>query len=185
MAKRQLLVWMREKLGAHVDATVEPARQKKTLDAAYAKASTAVRKIVEAKYPPAEMKVLQKHKCSHPYSKIKVQYPNGVVQQFEFAASDAPEMPDRYEVNNRIYLIDATCAAAVEKWAEASEAYKAERKKRIDAYRALLQGAKYVEDLVDVWPEAASLLPKHDLPIALGPEQIAVVKSDLRERKAA
>jgi hypothetical protein len=185
MAKRKMLVWMREKLEAHAGRVVEPAKEKKALDAAYVKAQVLVRKAVEAKYPPSEMRVLKKHQCSEVDTEVRVQFPNGVVQQFVFSNEDAPLIPNHYEAKRRIYLVDATTATAVEKWVDARDAHKAERKRRLDAYKALIQGASYVEDIVSVWPEVAAVIPAQSLPIALGPEQIAVVKQDLRERKAA
>lgn len=185
MAKRKLLQWMRDQLNSHAERVVIPLKEKAALDTAYAKASGLIAKVVQQKYPVADMKVLAKYKAAAPDFEIKVQFPNGVVSQFRFEADDAPRVPDHFEARNRIYLLDQKQADAAERWLSTSEAYKAERKKRLAAYKALTQGASYVEDIVELWPEAAKIIPQTALPIALGPKEIALVKADLRERAAA
>lgn len=185
MAKRKLLQWMRERLEAHANKVVIPAAEMKVLDATYKKAGPLVAAIVSKKFPPAEMKVLAKWKATHDVCSAKLQLPNGSVVQFSFREEARPVCPDTYEYRQQIYLVDASTAAAVEKWIDAKEVYDAERKKRLAAYRALALGASYVEDVIEVWPEARGVLPAGSPPIALGPEQIALVKADQRERKAA
>lgn len=184
MAKRKMLQWMRERLQSHAEKIVQPAAEKKALEAAYSKALPLARALFQKKYPPADMRVLLKYKTAHPQGSIKMQFPNGVVTHFLFYSDDQPIAPDvnRYD---EIFLADAALASAVEKFQAASEAYVAERKRRLAAYRALTLGASYVEDVIEVWPEASGVLPVDSLPIPLGPEQIALVKADQRERKAA
>lgn len=79
MAKRRLLQWMRERLSHHADKIVVPVKERKALDAAYAKAAPKVAAIVQKKFPPAEMKVLSKWKAAAKCDCAKLQYPNGVV----------------------------------------------------------------------------------------------------------
>lgn len=184
MAKRRLLQWMRERLNGHAEKVVLPAVEKKALDAAYKKAETHVRAAVQKKYPPADMRVLEKYKATNKCCQVNFTFPNGVVTQFSFSGDERPLVPGSAPYRE-MYLADAATAAAVEKWIAARDAYTAERKKRLEAYRALTLGASHVEDILAVWPEAAGVLPAGSLPIALGPEQIALVKADQRERKAA
>lgn len=184
MAKRKLLQWMRERLNSHAEKVVAPAVEKKALDVAYKKADALARAAIQKKYPPADMKVLEKYKATDRAYSIQFQFPNGVVNQFNFEVADLPVKPTSAPYNE-MFLADAATAAAVEKWATARDAYSAERKKRLDAYRALILCASYVEDIVEMWPETASILPAGSPLIPLGPEQIALVKADLRERKAA
>lgn len=184
MANRKLLQWMRERLQQHAEKIVAPATETKAMEAAYKKVMPLARALVQNKYPPADMKVLLKYKTAHPEGSLKLQFPNGVVTQFHFQADDSPLHPSscRY---GEIFLADAALASAIEKYQSTQDAYVSERKKRLDAYRALTLGASYVEDVIEVWPEAAAVLPAGSPPIALGPEQIALVKADQRERKAA
>lgn len=184
MAKRRLLQWMRDRLSAHAEKVVIPAAEKKTLDAAYAKAAPLVTATVAKKYPPSDMKVLRKYSAGSQHDSIKLQFPSGVVTEFKFEKDEGPYTA-RASYDDRIFLADAPTTAAVEKWEAARDAYVTERKKRMTAYRALIDGASTVEDIVDVWPEVKGILPAGSPPIPLGPEQIALVKADLRERKAA
>lgn len=185
MAKRRLLQWMRERITGHADKVVIPASERKSLDAAYKKALPLVAAIVSKKFPPSDMKVLAKYKGTTIAKCAKLQYPNGSVVEFKFEQDDQPLRPDAYEYNGQMYLADAATAAAVDRWLTTREQYDAERKKRIAAYTALIAGAGYIEDIEEVWPEVKGILPAGSPPIPLGPEQIALVKADQRERKAA
>lgn len=185
MAKRKLLQWMREQLKEHAAKVVTCSAEKKALDAAYKKAAPLVTAIVTQKFPPAEMKILAKWKSTRNAAEINLSIPDGSVVKFEFQKDDYTQRPDSFEYNRQILLANATVATAVEKWKTAHDAYTAERKKRLSAYSAMIDGSSTVEDLIAVWPEAAGVLPAGSPPIALGPEQIAIIKADLRERKAA
>ena len=181
MAKRRMLQWMRDRLENHAEKVVIPAVERKALDAAYKRAAPLVVAVVAKKYPPADMKVLQKYNAGAQHDTTKLQFPNGVVTQFEFD-KDAGPYTARASYDDRIFLADAATAAAVEKWEAARDAYKIERKRRMDAYKALIAGAATIEDIIAVWPEVSGVLPAGSPPIPLGPEQIALVKADLRER---
>lgn len=183
MAKRRLLQWMRERLSAHAEKVVVPAAEKKALDAAYKKALPLILGTLKKKYPPADMEVLKKWGFGCAAKEVRVQFPDGAVDWFDFADEDRPHIAERY--SSQIHAIDAPTAAAVQKWLVAAAAYKAERKKRITAYEALIAGSTNVEDITDMWPGAKGVLPLGSPPIPLGPEQIALVKADQRERKAA
>jgi hypothetical protein len=185
MAKRKLLQWMRERLKAHASEVVTCSTEKKVLDAAYSKAAPLVTAVVQQKFPPADMKVLKKWHSACFCSAVKLSNPDGAVVEFKFENEDGPLRADHYEYRHQVYLASAATAAAVEKWKTASDAYTGERKKRIAAYGAMIDGSSTVEDLIAMWPEAAGVLPSGSPPIALGPEQIAIIKADLRERKAA
>lgn len=185
MAKRKLLQWMREQLKEHAKKVVTCSSEKKALDTAYNRALPLVTKIVTDKFPPAEMKIVSKWKGASFEHEAKLSIPSGSVVKFDFEKGDAPLRPDGYQFGNQIFIAAAPIAAAVEKWLDARTAYLAERKKRLDAYRAMIDGSSTVEDLIAVWPEAAGVLPAGSPLIALGPEQIAIIKADLRERKAA
>ena len=186
MANRvRLLQWMRSRLNELADKIVEPKKEKRVLEAAYGKAEPLVRKIVETMFPPREMRVLQKYKAASGYKDVKVAFPNGSVEEFVFASDAAPTVPSDYDSRRQIYLADERAAAAVEAWRDALTAYIGERKTRLAAYHALIAGSSYLDEITLIWPEAEGAIPSNNLPIALNPEQIALVKSDVRERKAA
>lgn len=183
-AKRKLLQWMRERLSSHAEKVVLPAKELKALEAAYAKASALVTAAVVKRYPAADMKVLERYSAGERRSTYRLQFPNGVVTEFKFEDEKGPYTPD-LGYNSCMFLVDAPTAAAVDRWLTTRGEYDEERKKRLAAYGALIAGAGYVEDITDVWPEVRGILPAGSPPIPLGPEQIALVKSDMKERKAA
>ena len=149
--------------------------------AAYRKLAPLVKAIVAQRYPSRDMNVLRRYGLVKQSGRVKLQMPNGTVSQFDFAVNDWACIA-AYQTSD-IYLADEAVADAVERWMAASEAYAAERKVRLASYNALIAGAATVEDLADVWPEALAVIPKAHLPLAFGPEQIAVVKRDQMERK--
>lgn len=184
MAKRRMQAWMRDKLKAHAEKTVIPDREYRVLEATYKRASQLVRKAVQAKYPARDMRVLRRYNCTSFEVKAKLHAPDGSVLEFTFATNDAPHIAS-YHYGQHMYLADEATSSAVETWVDARNAYDQERKERLAAYRALIDGSSYVEDLIEVWPEAEGVVPANALPIPLGPEQIALVKRDQKERKAA
>ena len=185
MAKRPLRQWMREKLISFAKESVAPVAEQKALNAAYKKAEPLVRKLVEAKYKPADMAVCAKYSLTRPDACIRVQFANGGVEQFNFATEEVAPIVVKGDCYSRMYLADERVSAAVEAWVSARDAFKKETAKRIEAYRALVLGSNTVEDVLAVWPEVAHLLPADNALIALGPEQMAIIEADKRERKAA
>lgn len=166
MAKRRLLQWMRNRLILHADKVVLPMREKKALETAYAKAAPLVMAIAQKRYPAADMGGLERYNAGERYDTIKLQFPNGVVTEFAFEEGKGPYTPDtRY--NTRMYLADQATANAVDKWGAARGEYQEECKKRLAAYSALIAGAGYVEDIVEMWPEAKDILPAGSPPIPL------------------
>lgn len=184
MAKRRLLQWMREQLSAHANKVVIPVKEKRALEAAYAKAEPLVLAVVAKRYPAADMKVLAKYECASPDARVKLQFPNGVVTEFEFEKDRGPITANTSSYG-RIFLTDAKTAEAVEKWETTRDDYAAERKRRLAAYAVLIAGAGHVEEVIEAWPEAKGILPAGSPPIPLGPEQIALVRADQKERAAA
>lgn len=185
MAKRRLLQWMRDKLIAHAEKSVSPAKETKVLAAAYKKAEPLVRKLVEAKYKPADMAICAKYDVTKPDACIRVQFPNGGVEQFDFSDMETAPIVVKGNCYSRMFLADDKTAAAVEAWVSARDAFKAECNRRIKAYRALVLASSSVEDVVASWPEVATLLPAASDLIPINPEQIAILQADLREREAA
>lgn len=183
MAKRRLLQWMRDRLNSHAEIVVIPAKAKKLLVSAYSKAEPLVVGIVQKRYPQRDMDVLLKYDCARRHAKIKMQFPSGVVTEFEFDEEHGGAYVPGGRCNH-VFLADAATAAAVDKWEVARGEYKEERKRRLAAYSALIAGSSYVEDIIAAWPEAGNILPAGSPLIPLGPEQIALVEADQKERAA-
>lgn len=186
MAKRKMLQWMREKLTAYATENVSPAAEAKALASAYKKAEPLVRKLVETKFKPADMVVCEKYGLTQRDSCVRVQYPSGAVQEFRFASDDvAPVIASKGNCYSRMYLADEKTAAAVEAWTTATDAFKKEKTIRVNAYRALVLASGSLDDVIEAWPEVAGLIPEASSLVLINPEQIAILKSDQRERKAA
>lgn len=184
MAKRRLTQRMREMLISHIQGVVSPKKELASLEAAYAKAAPLVMADVHKKYPPNDMKICRKYDATFVDDCIKLSFPDTSVHMFNFAEDTGPLVTKR-TYNNQIYLASDRTAKAVEVWISAKECFDKAQKDRVAAYKALVHGAGYLDDVVEVWPEARTIIPLNALPIALGPEQIAIVKADLKERKVA
>lgn len=184
MAKRPLRAWMRDKLMNHAQEVVQPATEKKAVDTAYRAAAPLVMAIVEKKYPPRDMKLLTKYGVSARHNSAKIQSPGGQVVEMGFVGEDVVTVPNGCGYR-QIYLGDDRTVAAIEKYTDAVRSFKAEYEKRVGAFRTLLFGSAYVEDVIEVWPEAAKVIPANEMTAQLAPEQIAIIKADMRERRAA
>lgn len=185
MAKRPLRQWMREKLIAHATKNVSPVKEAKALASAYKKAEPLVRKIVEAKFKPDDMLICSKYGLTQRDTCIRVQFPNGAVQQFDFTDKNTAPIVAHGSCYNRMYLADEKSANAIETWVTARDTFKTEAKRRIQAYTALVQASGSVDDVIKAWPEAADLIPPASEMIPINPEQIAILQADMRERETA
>jgi hypothetical protein len=176
---------MREKLVSFADQTVAPVAQQKALDATYKKAEPLVRKIVEAKYKPADMAICAKYSVTTPDTCVRIQLSDGAVKEFTFSPPETAPIVVKGSCYSRMYQADEKTSAAIDAWLTAKDAFRDEKRKRIEAYRALTLGSTSVEDVLAVWPEVACLLPADNALIALGPDQMAIIEADKKERKAA
>lgn len=181
MKKTRLNMSMRDRLTGLADRTIQPKAELAALEEAYAVAEPLVREIVKQKFPPKDMEILKKYQKAFTDDCIKLRLADGDVEVFHFKPETGPLVASK-TYNGQMYLADEEASRAVEKWVSARENYEAERKERLSAYRALIHQANNLEDLAEVWPEAATLFPPN-LPMALGPEQVALVKRDVQERK--
>lgn len=192
MAKLRLLQHMKNTLRANAEQHIKPEGLQQSYDAAYKAAVPVVTAAVTAKFKPDEMAVLHKFECARRTNRVRVLYPNGVVQQFDYANGtkdeELPFVPasDKFHYGNgSVYPLNEKGAVLVEAWHVARSTLQTEYTKRRLAYAALIEGATYLEDLLGVWPEAAAIIPKTGgAIIALGPDQIETIKRDLEERRA-
>lgn len=184
MAKRPLREWMRDVLNRHVSSKIDPPAERKAMDAAYRKAAPMVSRMVARKFKPEEMKILTKYGVSNLDTCIKITMPDARVVEFELREADAVAVPSG-RCQGRMYLGDDILMAAYDAHHKSVEAHENETNKRIAAYRALIQSASTVEDIIAVWPEAAALLPATAVMAPLTDEQLALIRADTTEREAA
>jgi hypothetical protein len=189
MASTRLTNNHRDVLKALVTRIVDCPIEIKAEAAAYAKAAPMVRKIVEMKYPAAEMKVLDKYRCALLDECVRIQHPDGSVQQFTFRKGDAPNVPNHHSCSQRMYLSDERQQKAVEAWVDAATALKDGTQKKREDYNAFIHSAGTFEQLIEIWPEAVQVADriKVNLPATVNPEMLARIKADsaARMRRAA
>lgn len=158
--------------------------------AAYAKAEAVVRKIVETKYPPKDMKLLVKYEVAAPDRCIRLQLAAGGVVEFTFPDEKAaPLTPGRrgYGCSSRMYLADEAATPIIAASLQAKDALKKARGRKLEDYKALIWASTSLEQVEAVWPAAAALRPRKGraLPVVLSDEVIARIKADIPLAKAA
>lgn len=184
MAKRRMREWMRDRLIMHVNKTVDPAPERKAMDAAYRKLAPMIARLVAHKFKPADMDVLTKYGVSTADTCIKLTLPDARVVQFQLRATDAVRVPVG-RCSGRMFLADHAIMAAYDHYSETLAAHKDETRRRVEGYDALIRNASSVEDIVAVWPEAAALLPATAIMAPLTREQLALIELDRSQRRAA
>jgi hypothetical protein len=184
MAKRKMAEWMRDKLVCHVKRTVDPQAERKAMDVAYKKVAPMVTKVVVKKYKPADMDVLAKYDLTYLDGCIRLTLSDSRVEEFDYRDGEGVRVPN-HNCHSRMFLADEPLTEAFDAYSKAKQAHEVERERRIEAYRTLIRSAAFVEDLIEMWPEAATLLPASAMVAQLTPEQMALVQADTHERKAA
>lgn len=193
----------RETLSDLANRVVDVPAETKAEEAAYQKAAPLVRALVEAEFPPTEMKLLQKYECARRDRCINIQGETGGVERFNFRRSDAndwddegqdgntehPLVPDRRgnSCRNRIYIANAKTHAAVTAWVKAYEIKKKALKEKLDKYLTFINVAATYEQVLEIWPEASQVSDSitRNLPVAINEEVIAEIKADSARRTRA
>lgn len=152
-------------------------------EAAYRIAEPLVRMTVEKKYPPKDMKILQKYDVGGIDDCIKLQLTENGVHMFNFHKGTGPLVAEKTTMGV-IYQADVDTTAAVLAWVTANEATKKAKLRLEQAYRALIQNARTLEEIIEVWPEAAEASEyAHSRALTvLTPETIAMIKADVARR---
>lgn len=161
-----------------------PAETKADKDA-YAKAAPLVRKLVEERYPPKDMKLLLKYEQARHDACIRLQLTAGGVVEFRFRDPDkgplVPGSSNSYGCRNRMYAADDAATAAIVASLAAAEALIKARNTKLSDYQALISASSTLEQIEDVWPAGgAALRPRkgRSLPVILSDEVIARIKAD-------
>lgn len=158
----------------------------KAVKAAYKKAAPLVRSIVETKYPPKDMRVLQKYKKAQKDDCIKLQLAAGGIEVFNFAGNTGPMVAHKtYE--GVIYPADTIATDAVLEWKKAVDARTAARDQKIADYKTLIYAARNLEDVTAIWPEAEKVRSqlKSTALVVLSPDVVTRIQADVATRKKA
>jgi hypothetical protein len=182
MAKLRLNKEMREALTAFANENVRSTSFSAAVDGAYAKALPLVLAAVAKKYPAADMDVLAKYDLAKPDSCL-IGY-SGTSQQLRFncRGADAPTVPSGY-CSSRNYSWPDKCASAIEDYNFKVEQANEETRRILRDYHTLIANYQTVEDVLEVWPAAQSVLQgflnaaNRNLPASLPVEAIERIKS--------
>lgn len=189
MAKTRLNQWDRKRLLKLAVERCNPKAERKRLDKTLEKAAALVRKVIETKYPAADMAVLAKYQYGREDTCFKLRLADGSIDEFRFPDGQGIRVANRYYLGDIYDAGDAKTTAAAKVWRTAADAFEAERKKRIAAYEALIAAARYFEDVTAVWVEAEELREaicgKVHLPALLTEDLAVTIQADAQERIAA
>lgn len=161
MAKKILNKAHREALLNLANKLVHETQDKAALDAAYDACADMVSKLVQAKFPPADMEVLKRYEQAYPDACVYISAGWGGYERFNFRDGDEriPMRPgDRYGCNSRNpYLLTDEQTAIYDAFKLADKEHGIAIKTRYADYRALIESARTFEELVEVWPAAEQL----------------------------
>lgn len=187
MAKTRLTKYHRSYLNGLVSRIVDCPDLRAVLDAKYEIAAPLVRAIVEATFPPRDMKVCKRYAVAFIDDCIKLRFPGENIEMFNFAAETGP-LVTKKTYNGQIYDAGPNDASAVEDWVLARDILKAANDEKRKDYSALIAASRTFEDVIEIWPEAEELrdtiCPKNTALTALGNGAIARIKADVASRAA-
>ena len=149
--KTRLNSFSRERLHNLAKDIVACPKEKAALDKAYAAAEKVVLIAVEKRWPAADMEVLKKYDL-HRSLKAAHTSGNGAYINFEFAEG-TERLCAQYQSNRPVILSDKDIALVVT-WEKAKAAYNESIQKKLADYKALINGSRNFEDVLEVWPEA-------------------------------
>lgn len=172
MAKTRLNRGSRDAATEYIEAHLTTPNEQKRYDKAIKKAYAVISKAVDKKYPPEDMAVLAKYNLTRGDTCGAVVTPDGKVVGFDlpskylcersqgvFRRSEYPSFivpQGRCQIRN----LPTTKAGgdAVEEFDASISALKEARASKLRDYKAVIEGSRYIEDLVDVVPALADTL---------------------------
>lgn len=181
MAKTRLLASHKETLWRLANTQAGEAVSTKAIEDAYASAVEALAPIINAKYPPCDMKVLRKYEAGRIDKCVRCAVVGGGVIQFEFKQDDAPYLPRGY-CSGRNFAISQEIFNLIDAHHVAIQARQKEVGRIVSAYGALIEASRYVEDILEAWPGAKEtcepLLQKKSTALtAMTDEAKAIIKN--------
>lgn len=177
----------RDRLLTFANSNIACPAEQAVFDAAYLKARAIVLVVVRDKYPPKDMKVLDKYKVARHDTCIRygARYDSDSAFHFKDDDKDVPLVPGISDCSGRTYEWTAEHRSVLDEYQLAREALKKARKEKFDAYKRLVTGSRTFNDVVAVWPAAEALrdriVPETNQQRALAvlsAEAIAMIRAD-------
>lgn len=138
---------------------------------------------VKKKYPPRDMKILQKYDRTNPVGILKLKLKAGGISQVNL--SDVKDPPLRPNQTNVILPFDRDEQTnAYVAWEKANDKLRKALKEKRDRYYTLIRSTRYYEDVVEIWPEAAIISNQivRNLPVALSQDDLSWITRDSKRR---
>ena len=184
MTKIRLTQSARDDLRSLAKKLVLAEPEAKAVEKAYKALAPIMRKMIEAKYPPRDMRVLKKYEKAEIDDCIRVQLASGGVQKFDFESGTGPLSACPY---CNTYPLDAKQTDLFDEWLMAVQKHNEAIDKKLSDYRGLIIASRTWEDVIDVWPEAKTIKPEFaNYPLSiLSADVIERIKADVSTREAA
>lgn len=188
MATLKLNQTHREWLTNLARSTVTCPAEKEAVDAAYAAAAPLVRRLVEAKYPPKDMKLLAKYEAAHADRCVRLNLTAGGVTEFNFRRDDVaiPLRPATGSCYRHIYQADDATTTAVQAYETARDAFKKAHGAKLGDYYALIRHSTKLEEVEAIWPPASGLRAtlNRSVPVVLSDDVVARIRADVAKGAA-
>ena len=182
MARTRLPQPIREQLVRFASTAADDAFDRSEENAAREDAEARVRALVEAKFPPQDMRVLQKYDVAREDYCIRLVNEVGGVFKFDFRRDvSVPLVPDCY-CSSRGFVADADLVSLCGRIDVLEEHRQREVREIVSVYRDVVMAARTAEDVKEAWPASAAILDpfierKGNAVVVADPAKLARVRS--------
>lgn len=125
--------------------------------AAYDVIAPLVMTLVLKRFPARDMRILKKYEVARADTCIRLVNDGGGIEVFHFNEGEGPVVPSRY-CSSRNFIAPAETLAALGEWEKARDAHKLAKQAAVAKYRAVINGARNAEDILEVWPASSVVL---------------------------
>lgn len=178
-AKTRLSAATRDALIAYARNTLNDRYKKKfeKLEKQERKLWETVLAAAAKKYPASDMEVLRKYKCTLTHDWFDLVCETGWCRGgFHIPHGLKLEYPDN--IGRPRLVFTEKQVETFEQYAKEREEVEQEKCNKFNDYKTLLQSARYIEDVLHVWPAAAKGVPERvSVPMVLGEDLIARIRS--------
>lgn len=169
----------RKKLFEFAKANVKCPAEQAALDAAYKTAKPFVLSVVHLRFPPKDMKVLDRYGAARRDECVSFGgfYDSDSVFRFRANDVDIPLVPRQNSCRELSYDWSKEARDALNAYVLAKQAHKKAVDQKIEDYRRLIMGSRMFSDVVAVWP-AAEVLRERLMPKTVEQRALAVLSED-------
>lgn len=193
MAVTRLNYEYRSFLQEYARATVKCPVEEKAFDHAYVAMADVVRKLVQAKYPPRDMKVLGRYELVEHACEVKFNLSAGGVVAFNFRqkngkwGAQTPMRPRTYEAGRKVFQLDEANTKIYYAYDTARTVFENLLKAKLADYDALIKSATTLEEVEKVWSEASIMRTRivKNLPAVLSEDVVKRIRADVATRAPA